>query len=105
MEFNVYTNFKENINYGFNTHGRIYPFETTLDKLFLDIGMGYRKSKWELDNVHCLVGSFTAGWKFLFDKGFLIEPSLGFWHNIYTFSGETSHNFVPIVGTGIGWSY
>jgi hypothetical protein len=105
VEFNIYTDFKNKINYGFIGHGRVYPFKTVLDKIFFDIGVGYNRSIWEDDNVHCLVGSITTGWKFIFGKGFLLEPSLGLWHNLYTFSGETSHNFAPIVGVGFGWGF
>jgi hypothetical protein len=105
MEFNTYTNFKKNITYSFIGHGRVYPFETTLDKLFFDAGFGYRRSRWETDNVHALTGSLATGWKFIFDNGFLLEPSIGFWHNLYTISGDTSHKFAPIVGTGLGWAF
>jgi hypothetical protein len=105
MEFNVYTNFKKDITYSFIGHGRIYPLDTAINKLFFDMGLGYRRSKWETDNVHCLTGSLTTGWKFILGKGFILEPSIGAWHNLLTLAGETSHNWAPIVGAEIGWAF
>ncbi|MDR0302575.1 MAG: hypothetical protein LBI04_09735 [Treponema sp.] len=106
LEFNFYKNLS---NSDMNTvvigHGRIYPFKTTIGKAFYDLGIGYQRSKWETDDIHSLVGSLSAGWKFILGDVFVIEPNIGFWNNLVTFKGESSNPHAPIVGVNMGVAF
>lgn len=105
-EFNFYVNpSNDDLNLVALAHGRIYPFKTTIGKAFYDIGIGYRRGKWEADDVHALIASLSAGWKFIMGKGFIIEPNVGFWSNIVEFKGEAENTHAPIVGVNFGWAF
>jgi len=106
LEFNFYKNLSnKDVNFVVMGHSRIYPFETTIGKAFYDIGIGYRRGKWETDDIHCLIGSLSAGWKFILGKNFVIEPNIGFWNNLFTFKGETANTHAPIVGVNLGAAF
>ncbi len=106
LEFNFYVNpSNDDFNLVAMGHGRIYPFKTTIGKSFFDLGLGYRRQKWETDDVHALIVSLSAGWKFILGKGFVIEPNVGFWSNIVEFKGEASTTHAPIVGVNLGWAF
>ena len=102
LEFNFYKNLSnKDLNFVIMGHGRIYPFKTTISKAFYDVGIGYRRGKWVTEDIHCMLVSVSAGWKFIIGKGFVIEPNIGFWNNIFTFKGETSNTHAPIVGVNL----
>jgi len=106
VEFNFYKNLSnKDVNLVAIGHGRIYPFKTTIGKAFYDLGLGYRRGKWETDDIHALIVSSTAGWKFILWKGFVIEPNIGFWSNIVAFKGEAENTHAPIIGINLGWAY
>lgn len=106
LEFNFYKNLSnDDLNLVVLAHGRIYPFETTIGKAFYDVGIGYRRGRWDTDNIDVLIASLSAGWKFIVGKGFVIEPNIGFWSNIITFQGEAENTHAPIVGVNLGWAF
>jgi len=106
VEFNFYKNLSnEDLNLVAIGHGRIYPFKTTIGKAFYDLGIGYRRGKWETEDIHVLIGALSAGWKFVMGKGFIIEPNVGFWTNIVAFKGEPAVTHAPIVGANLGWAF
>lgn len=104
-EANVYTDFDNETAYSFIGHGRVYPFKTTLGKLFVDAGLGYRRSTLEEDNVHCLDLLASAGWKFLMRKGFIIEPNIGYRQNIHTLKGHEVKKGGITLNIGFGWVF
>jgi hypothetical protein len=106
LEFNFYKNLSnEDISAVVIGHCRVYPFKTTIGKAFYDIGIGYRRDKWEADDANCLVASLSAGWKFILGKWFVIEPNIGFWNNMFILKGETSDSHAPIVGVNLGVAF
>ena len=106
LEFNFYKNLSnKDLNFVIMGHGRIYPFKTTIGKAFYDIGIGYRRGKWEIEDIHFMLVSLSAGWKFIMGKGFVIEPNIGFWNNIFTFKGEAENTHAPIIGVNLGWAF
>lgn len=104
-EANFYTDFDDETAYSFLGHGRMYPFRTTLGKLFADAGLGYRRSTLEKDNVRCLEISASAGWKFILGKGFIIEPNVGYRQNIHTLKGHESQKGGITLNIGLGWAF
>jgi hypothetical protein len=107
-EANVYSDFKDETAYSFFAHGRLYPSKTTIGKLFLDTGFGYRNSsllETVIEDVECLEIVGSVGWKFIMGKGFLIEPSVGYRQNIHTFSGRESHKGGITINIGFGWAF
>lgn len=104
-EANVYTDFDNETAYSFIGHCRVYPFKTTLEKLFVDVGLGYRRSKLEEDNIHCLDLSASVGWKFLTNKGFFIEPNIGYRQNIHTLKGHEVKKGGITLNFAFGWVF
>jgi len=104
-ECNIYTDFNNETAYSFIGHGRVYPFRTALKKLFVDAGFGYRRSTLEEDNVHCLDLSASAGWKFLINKRFIIEPNVGYRQNICTLKGHESQKGGITLNLSFGWAF
>ena len=89
-------------------YGRLYPFQTTIGKLFTVVGFGYRSSsllETTIEDVQCLEISASTGWKFIIGKGFIIEPSVGYRQNIHTFSGKESHKGGITLNIGFGWAF
>lgn len=103
-ECNIYTDFNNETAYSFIAHGRVYPFKTALGKLFIDTGLGYRHSTLEEDNIHCLDLSASAGWKFLINKKFIIEPNIGYRQNIHTLKGHESQKGGITLNFSFGWT-
>lgn len=106
-EFNFYVNpDNDDINLTAIAHGRLYPFGTTIGKAFYDLGVGYRRGKWEDDDdIYALIITLSAGWKFIVGRGFVIEPNIGFWNNLATLKGEAENTHAPIVGVNFGWAF
>jgi hypothetical protein len=108
-EINFYTNFNKVIAYNILIHGRFYPLKTSLEKLYTDIGIGYRRRKSDYDgstdDIHSLVGIAKAGWKFKIGNNFIFEPGLGIRHNIYVFSGKENNNFGLIIPLVVGLTF
>lgn len=104
-EVNFYTDFDDELMLSALEHWRIYPLGIALNKLFFDIGAGYRKSTLERDNVRCLELSGSAGWRFVMGKGFLIEPSVGYRQNVYTFLGHESKKGGITINVGLGFMF
>jgi hypothetical protein len=103
---NFYTNFNEIIAYNILAHGRIYPLSTSIEKLYTDIGIGYRRRRSDYDdssdNIHSLTGIAKIGYKFKIGNNFILEPGFGVRYNLYTFSGEENNNFGMNIQLGIG---
>ncbi len=112
-EMNFYTDFDDESVYSFAGHSRFYPFQTTIGKLFVNIGLGYRystlinreKNSLINDNIQCLVFFASTGWKFIIGKGFIIEPSIGYRQNIFTFTGHEAQSGGITLNVGIGWAF
>ena len=106
-EVNLYSDFDDETAFSVLGHGRWYPSQTTIGKLFADVGFGYRSSslvETVIEDVKCLEISGSAGWKFIIGKGFIIEPSVGYRQNIHTFSGRESHKGGITLNIGFGWA-
>lgn len=104
-EANVYTDFDDENVFSVYGHGRMYPFQTTLGKLFADVGFGYRRSTLEDDNIRCLEASVSAGWKFIIGRGFIIEPNVGYRRNVYTIKGHESKKGGITLNLSFGWAF
>lgn len=107
-EVNLYSDFNEETAFSILGHGRWYPSQTTIGKLFADVGFGYRNSslvETVIEDVSCLEISGSAGWKFIVGKGFIIEPAVGYRQNIHTFSGRESHKGGITINIGFGWAF
>ena len=107
-EVNLYSDFKDETAFSLLGHGRLYPFKTTIRKLFAVVGFGFRSSsliETVVEDVKCLEISGSAGWKFIIGKGFIIEPSVGYRQNIHTFSGQESHKGGITLNIGFGWAF
>jgi hypothetical protein len=103
-EINFYTNFDKTIAYNILAHGRLYPLKTSIEKLYTDIGIGYRRRKSDYDgstdDIHSLIGIAKVGWKFKIGNNFFFESGLGVRYNIYVFNGKENYNFgfnIPLV--------
>jgi hypothetical protein len=62
-------------------HGRWYPFSEGIEKLFLDVGLGFYSFdvKAVFFTKHTdLTRDLKIGYKLLFNKTFYIEPSIGY---------------------------
>jgi hypothetical protein len=100
-----------------DVHGRYYIFKTALDKLFVDLGLGYEYYgyKYEYDlwgkhydygyNVSSLTITPKAGWKFIFGKGWVVEPSLGYTIGIGIGKTGAHKSGGFNVGLGLGWAF
>ncbi|GHV80362.1 hypothetical protein AGMMS49944_21530 [Spirochaetia bacterium] len=106
-----------------DVHGRWYFFKTALDKAFVDLGLGYdlysRTYKYKYSgrsydfgyNQSSLSITPKAGWKFIFGKGFVVEPSLGYTIGIPLNAptlGSGVTGYVPsyfTIGVGLGWAF
>ncbi|GHV53962.1 hypothetical protein AGMMS49579_13670 [Spirochaetia bacterium] len=101
-----------------DVHGRWYFFKTSLDKAFIDLGLGYEyygytyenASSWNW-NQSSLTITPKAGWKFIFGKGFVLEPSIGYTIGIGLGTPEirgdvSTHNASGLaIGVGLGWAF
>ena len=107
-EVNLYSDFKDETAFTIMPHGRIYPFETTLGKLFADVGVGYRSSslvETAIEDVKCIDVSASAGWKFVFGRGFVFEPSVDYRRSVHTFVGKESHPGGITINMAFGWAF
>lgn len=104
-EANFYTDFDDETSYSFIGHGRMYPFQTTIGKAFADLGLGYRRSTLEKDDVHCMDAFASAGWKFIIGKGFIIEPNVGYRQSIYTIKGHEDQKGGITLNLSLGWAF
>jgi hypothetical protein len=75
----------EDINFfyfGITAHGRWYPLSSSLDKFFLDTGLGFNlfALDGEIDpsGFSGLTMSLKAGYKLMFTRNFFIEPSMAY---------------------------
>ncbi|GHV89301.1 hypothetical protein AGMMS50267_16610 [Spirochaetia bacterium] len=120
----TYSSIQSAFAFQIDVHGRYYIFKTALDKLFVDLGLGYdfykytheytsydgEKYDWGYDQSSLTITP-KVGWKFIFGKGFVVEPAFGYTIGIgitkpdvnsaaktYTASGL---NF----GIGLGWAF
>jgi outer membrane autotransporter protein len=87
-----------------------------LDKLFVDLGLGYDfyGYKWEYEisdtkyddsyDQSSLTITPKVGWKFIFGKGFVVEPSLGYTIGIALGDNHRSANGLNL-GVGLGWAF
>jgi hypothetical protein len=67
--------------FGLNAHGRWYPLSESLEKLFLDTGLGFNTLNVEDVDDSIFTGltfGLKAGWKLLFNKMIFAEPSIGY---------------------------
>jgi hypothetical protein len=101
-----------------DVHGRYYIFKTALDKLFLDLGLGYEyygrtyesNSDWNY-SVSSLTITPKVGWKFIFGKGFVVEPAFGWTIGIGLNKPDVSSGVSlytaggPSIGVGLGWAF
>ncbi len=112
-EINFYTDFDDETVYSLVGHGRFYPFQTTIGDFFVNTGLGYRRStlinrdrnSLINDNIQCLDFFVSTGWKFIIGKGFIIEPSIGYRQNIFTFIGHEVQSGGITLNVGIGWAF
>ncbi len=112
-EVNVYTDFDDETAYSFIGHNRFYPFQTTIGKFFINTGLGYRYStlinrdKESLinDNIQCLELFASTGWKFIIKDSFIIEPSIGYRQNIFTFIGNEIQSGGITLNVSLGWAF
>jgi hypothetical protein len=104
-ETNISGNFQEALMYNIIAHGRVYPFKSTIEKLFFDLGIGYRRRKTEEDNIHSLVGTVKTGWKFILGKGFVLEPGFRIRYNLIKISGNENNDFGINFIIGLGWAF
>ncbi len=112
-EMNFYTDFDDETAYSFIGHNRFYPFQTEIGKFFVNTGLGYRhstlinrdKKSFINDNIECLEFFASTGWKFIIDKGFIIEPSVGYRQNIFTFTGKEAQSGGITLNFGVGWAF
>lgn len=104
-EANFYTDFDGESAYSFIGHSRMYPFQATLRNIFADIGLGYRRSTLEEDNVHSLDACASVGWKFIIAKGFVIEPNVGYRQSLYTIKGHESQKGGITINLSLGWTF
>ncbi|GHT79514.1 hypothetical protein FACS1894130_08440 [Spirochaetia bacterium] len=112
-----------------DVHGRWYFFKTALDKLFLDVGLGYDFYSYtnkytDIDywtgeretvdagyNTSALTISPMLGWKFILGKGFVIEPAFGYTIGIgldspTIYGGATTYSASRFnIGLGLGWAF
>jgi hypothetical protein len=85
--------------FGLSAHGRWYPLSTGLDKLFLDVGLGFNlfskdgKTASEDGGFAGLTIGLKAGWKLMMGPSFFIEPSMA-----YVYAKTTGN-----VPTPLGW--
>ena len=99
------TDFKDIFSYSFSPHLRIYPFKTTVGKLFGDVGMVYSGSITETDNIQTLSGVFSIGWNFIFGKGLLLEPGLFYRQKFVDIMGVKPYNYGFGLILGIGRAF
>jgi hypothetical protein len=99
------TNFDDIFAYSFSPHFRIYPFKTTIGKLFTDVGIVYRSRKKETNYFHGLSGMLAIGWKFVFEKGFTLEPGFTFRYKITDIADKDQYNFGWGLLLGLGWVF
>lgn len=104
-EANFYTDFGGESTYSFIGHGRVYPLQATRGKIFTDVGLGYRRSTLEEDNVHSLDVCASVGWKFRLSKGFLMEPNVGYRQSLYTLKGHESQKGGITLNLSLGWNF
>jgi hypothetical protein len=102
---NLYSNFDNNITYNIIINGKFFPLRTKAGDLFIDAGLGYRRRKTEVDNIHCLVGLAHTGWKFIIKNNFVLEPGIGFRYDIVSFSGSETFNFGINLKAVAGWTF
>ena len=101
-----------NWNYlAFEFHGRWYPFGTSLGKLFAMVNFGYgifwnndANENWA---VHTIKISPKIGWKLLLNKGFFIEPIIGYG---FPFALNENKSDLKIsgglgIGLNVGWAF
>jgi hypothetical protein len=87
-------------------HGRWYPFNTAIDKLFIDVGIGYGSTSydstaWKGSQSILSIGA-KAGWKFILSSGFVVEPQLG-WTFASFVAEDMPSGYVPVSVGGFGW--
>jgi hypothetical protein len=70
--------------FGLAAHGRWYPLSSGLDRLFLDLGLGFNilsvngETKASRGGCAGLTMSLEAGYKLMLTRNFFLEPSLAF---------------------------
>jgi hypothetical protein len=85
-------------HFGLDAHGRWYPLGASLEKLFLDAGLGYGSLSYDGTKVtDGLTFGLKAGWKLPLTAKVFLEPAMG-----YTLAKNTQ-GFGPS-GLGIGFS-
>jgi hypothetical protein len=84
--------------FGIDAHGRWYPLGASLEKLFLDAGLGYGRLSYDGTKfVDGLTFALKAGWKLPLSPKLFVEPTMG-----YTIAKGTG-GYGPS-GLGIGFS-
>jgi hypothetical protein len=84
--------------FGLDAHGRWYPLGASLEKLFLDAGLGYGGLSYDgTTTTDGLTFGLKAGWKLPATPKVFLEPTIG-----YTLAKNTQ-GFGP-GGLGIGFS-
>ena len=99
------TDFEDIFSYSFSPHLRVYPFGTTVGKLFSDVGVVYSGSLEENNDIHTLSAIFSAGWNFILWKGLVLEPGIFFRRKIVDIYGVKPYNFGFGFIMGIGWAF
>jgi hypothetical protein len=66
-------------HFGFDVHGRWYPLGASLEKLFLDAGLGYGRLSYDGETlVSGLTLALKAGWKLPVSAKIFVEPTMGY---------------------------
>jgi hypothetical protein len=93
---------KDFFYFGLAAHGRWYPLDAGLSKLFLDAGLGFNMLSIDGDKADSEHGGFTgltvglkAGWKHRITGNFFVEPSMA-----YTYTKTPNELDGPTIG---GW--
>jgi hypothetical protein len=90
-------------------HGRVYPLAQGLEKLYLDVGIGFNNIDRDgVDDVGGLTFALTAGYKHFFNGFIFVEPSLGLVYAKTISGNRTLRDPSPIEwtpGLHIGFSF
>jgi hypothetical protein len=105
------------VYFGLNAQGRVYPLSDSMDKLFIEAGLGFNTFSVTLDsdvkaagysadefNFSGLTVDGKMGWRHVFGRMIFLEPSIG-----YVLAKSNSYaGFTPLgwqLGIGLGAAF
>lgn len=107
--------------FGIEGNYRYYFFKSALDKLFLNVGLGYGMTNWKFVYASTSIEDkdyswgtlyipLYVGWKLIIGKGFVVEADLGYRIGINIVKPSDDTSVSPafggvIAGLALGWAF